>query len=164
MSWDVKVPDDIVLVKKPDIKRPEFVEAVQQLAKVSTERPKSIIVELNIYRKFLPILLKAYFVMSEGTDKACKQVERCTNIDYDRANKRWSKEEDEELINIVCDGKENIHQISTIFGRSPGAIKTHISELVGRKRLSQEVAGRFIGIIDGIEANAEIKGTIFKES
>ena len=90
------------------------------------------------------------------------QIDRCTEVDYDRGNKRWTNEEDETLINLVCEGKTNIHKISTILGRSPGAIQTHISYLVGRKRITQEVAGKFIGFINGITAEAEICGTVYK--
>lgn len=95
-------------------------------------------------------------------NKSIMQIRRCTSIEYERANKRWSREEDEEIIDRVYEGKMNIHQLSTIFGRSPGAIKTHISELVGRERLSVAVVGRFIGTIDGVSADSDIRGTVFK--
>ncbi len=161
-GYKEKIPDDIALVFAPEFSRPELINAFQQLAKVSTVKPKSIMVELNIYRKYVPMMIKAYSTMSEGVKKASKQIDRCTDIEYDRGNKRWTSEEDETLINLVCDGKDNIHTISTILGRSPGAIQTHISYLVGRKRLSQEVAGRFVGTINGIDAQATICGTVFK--
>ena len=161
-GYKEKIPDDVALTFAPDFSRDELVNAARQLAKVSTERPKSIIVELNVYRKYVPIMIKAYCIQSEGMKKAVKQIDRCTDIDYDRGNKRWTNEEDETLINLVCEGKENIHRISTILGRSPGAIQTHISYLVGRKRLTQEIAGRFIGTIDVKSAEAEICGTLIK--
>lgn len=161
-GYKEKIPEDVALVFASEIKRQELVNAIQQLAKVSCERPKNILAELNIYRKYVHILVNAYIELSDGLKKATMQIDRCTEVDYDRGNKRWTNEEDETLINLVCEGKTNIHKISTILGRSPGAIQTHISYLVGRKRITQEVAGKFIGFINGITAEAEICGTVYK--
>ena len=162
MSWNEEVPADVVLVKNPGIERPELITALSRLERILSQKPKSIVAELNTYRRYVPLILEAYLKMSEALNKSILQIDRCTDIEYDRANRRWSREEDEEIIDRVCEGKLNIHQLSTIFGRSPGAIQTHISELVGRERLSQAVAGRFVGMIDGISAEAEICGKVFK--
>ena len=161
-GYKEKIPEDIALIFAPEYSSEEIVDAFMKLAKVNSERPKSIIVELNTYRKYVPIIIKAYCSQSEGLKKAAVQISRCTDIDYDRGNKRWSGEEDETLISLVCDGNQNIHEISTTLGRSPAAIQTRISVLVGRKRLSQEVAGKFIGTINGESTQAEIVGTLYK--
>ena len=162
MGWTGEAPADVVLVKNPGIERPELITAVSRLELILSHRPKSIVAELNTFRRYVPLILEVYLKMSEALNKSILQINRCTDIDYGRANKRWSREEDEEIIDLVCEGKMNIHQLSTIFGRSPGAIQTHISELVGRERLSQAVAGRFVGMIDGISAEADICGKVFK--
>ena len=164
MDWEKKVPADIGLIKAPGFERDELVNAFMKIAKVTVERPKSIIVEVNTYRKYIPIVLDAYIRMCEGVRKATMLHDRATDIDYDRSHKRWTPEEDNALIDEVCCDDMNIHKLSTMFGRSPGAIKTHISELVGRKRISQEIAGRFIGIVDGEQIDAEINGTVYKKA
>lgn len=163
MAYTEKVPDDIALVAAPaDLTKSKLENAVYQITKAISQHPKSIVQELQIYRKYIPIILEACFIQTEGLKKVGMQLDRCTNISYDRSNKRWSKDEDETLIDQVCEGKSNIHQLSTMFGRSPGAIQVHISELVGRKRLSQEIAGKFIGKINGEVTEAEICGTVYK--
>jgi len=162
-GYKEKIPDDIALVFAPEFERDDVVNAVQQLALVSKQRPKSLVIEVKQYRKYVPILIESYIKITEGLQKSIMQQERYGKISYDRGNKRWTREEDESLIEIVCDGSANIHEISTIFGRSPGAIKTHISDLVGRRRLTQEVAGRFIGTINGETSEAVICGTVHKE-
>ena len=162
-GYKEKIPDDIALAFAPNFTNDELGNAARQLTHICTKRPKSIVVEVNIFRKYVPILIAGYIKQSEGFRKACMQINRCTEIEYDRSNKHWTKEEDETLIELVCEGKDNIHQLSTIFGRSPGAIKTHISDLVGRRRLTQEVAGRFIGTINGETSEAVICGTVHKE-
>lgn len=158
-----KLPEDIGLVKAPGFDKQELLEAFTNVAKVTKKRPKSVIVEVNTYRKYVPLLLDAYIRMCEGLRKSNMVYQRSTDIKYARGNKKWTADEDNELIEQVCREDMNIHQLSAVFGRSPGAIKTHISELVGRKKLSQEVAGRFIGLIDGENVDAEINGTIYKK-
>ena len=157
-----KIPEDIALEFANTFNRGEICDAAIQLMKVSTERPKSLIAEIATYRKYVPVLIKAYCKQSEWLKKATMQIDRCTDIEYDRGNRRWTSEEDETLISLVCEGKYNIHMISTMIGRSPAAITSHISVLVGRKRLTQEVAGKFIGTINGESAQGEIVGTVYK--
>ena len=157
-----KVPDEIAMTLAPGFSHDELLNAAGKLMLTVSQRPKSIVEEVRIYRKYVPIMIKAYCTQSEGMKKAAMQIDRLADVEYDRGNKRWSKEEDEMLINLVCEGKENIHKISTILGRSPGAIQSHISFLVGRKRLTQEVAGKFIGTINGESTEAEICGTVYK--
>ena len=126
-------------------------------------RPKTIIEEVRVYRKYVPVLLN--YVKDANKHIKIEQTKnrRLVGIDHERANKRWSKQEDELLINLVCEEKHNIHKLSAIFGRSPQAIQSRISELVGVRKLSQEIAGRFIGQIDGETVNGNISGTIYKE-
>lgn len=66
------------------------------------------------------------------------------------------------LIEEVC-GDTSIHELSLMFGRTPSSIKTRVSTLVGLERISQEVAGRFIGKINGDDANADIEGIVLKK-
>lgn len=159
-----KLPEDIGLVKAPGFEREELLDAFTKLGNTIAKRPKSIIVEVNTYRRYLPIILDAYIRMCEAVRKTNMVYDRATDIQYARGNKRWTSDEDNELIEQVCREDINIHKLSAIFGRSPGAIKTHISELVGRKKISQEIAGRFIGMIDGELTDAKINGTIYKDA
>ena len=127
------------------------------------KRPKSLIEEVRVFRKYVPVLLN--YVQDANKHIKIEQTKnkRLSDIEHDRSNKRWSKEEDELLINLVCDETQNIHQLSSIFGRSPTAIKSRVSELVGVRKLTQEIAGRFIGRIDGEDISGNISGTVYKE-
>ena len=138
-------------------------EAAIKIYAVLKERPKSIIVELNTYRKYCPLLINLLCDLSDINKAACKENKRIHNKTQERANKKWTKEEDEMLINYLCDHNSSLTEIAAIFGRSPTAISSHVSNLVGRKRISQEVAGRFIGYIDGEEKESDIVGTIYKK-
>lgn len=70
---------------------------------------------------------------------------------------------DDLLISAVCSGNFTPLSLAAAFGRSPSAISSHLSYLVGVKRVSQSIAGRFIGQMNGEEVNADIVGTIYKK-
>lgn len=80
----------------------------------------------------------------------------------ERSRKRWTEEEDNLLIEMaVADGTTTV-ELARVFGRTPGAIQSRITYLVGIERLSSKVAGRFIGTIDGEQAEVEIDGIVSK--
>ena len=84
--------------------------------------------------------------------------------DESRNNKRWGKEEDETIIEEICkeDGL-SIKELSSALQRSESAVRTRITYLVGVKRLSQKVVGKFIGTVDGEDSEVQLKGTLYKE-
>ena len=144
--------------------RGEFLEAVHKVYNALQNKPKSIIVELNIYRKYCPILMKVLILSTEIQKTAIREKEQALNGIAKNTNKRWTEEEDNALIEKVCDPNENIQTLSIIFGRTPAAISNRITTLVGVKRLSQEVAGRFVGYINGERTEADIAGIVHKEA
>lgn len=79
----------------------------------------------------------------------------------ENANKRWNDEDDNELIEMACNDIPEVFMAAKLK-RSPSSIKTRISYLVGTKRLSQKVAGKFIGKINGEQTEANLVGTIYK--
>ena len=78
-------------------------------------------------------------------------------------NKRWTDEEDEMLIEMACDDEVSMIDLALFFGRSPGAIQTRITNLVGVGRISQEISGRFVGSINGEHVAGVIEGELRKE-
>ena len=141
---------------------PELKDATRQLYKITHERPKSIIVELNMFRKYVPVLIKYVLTLSSLNNDITNAQQRIMDSSCDNNNKRWSKEEDGQLIEQACDPNNSLTHLSVIFGRSPQAISSRLTTLVGRKRLSQDIAGRFVGYIDGVKSESDIVGTIYK--
>lgn len=78
------------------------------------------------------------------------------------ARKRWSKEEDDLLIDLVVQGESEV-VISTTLGRSVSACKTRCSTLVGIGRTTVEVAGYFIGQLNGENVDGMIHGHVLPE-
>ncbi len=138
-----------------------YQRAVLELMKTVYQRPK-FAQEISAYRKYVPILLE----YCEGIDKfngvLNKTFERLENDSEDKHYKRWTEEEDEILIEAVCSNRSML-EVSTMMGRTVPSIKTRVSKLVGLKRLSQEIAGEFIGTLNGAEVCGHISGTVKKE-
>jgi len=142
----------------------KWVYAAQQVFKALNERPKSIVVELNVYRKYCPIVIDQLIHLTEVNKAAVKEADRVYNKINTQSHKRWTKEQDLALIDYVCQDGVNMAQVAAAFGRTPEAIKSRITYLVGVKKLSQAIAGRFIGTIDGIKTDAQIDGVVLKEA
>lgn len=156
--------DDGVLMFKTEelILRGETNDAFLRLNDVIQRRPKSIIAEVNIYRKYVPVILKSIIQMNEIKKAAALQAERVTTDNEDKKYQRWTEQEDNLLIDLVADEKMSMLELSTTMGRTVPAIKTRLSTLVGRKRISQNIAGRFIGFIDGEHKEAEVNGKLIR--
>jgi hypothetical protein len=116
---------------------------------------------LSVYKKYVPVLLvwteQNIHVMSEIVDR----VDEVDSGSRGNARRRWSEEDDDMLIELASDGV-SISTIAFSLRRSPSAIQSRISHLVGIQKLTQEVAGRFIGQLDGKHIEGDISGTVTK--
>ncbi len=117
--------------------------------------------QLQQFRRMVPVLIKAYCEQFEINTAAVEEIERINARVEKNKNKRWSTEEENYLIDLIVKDVP-IVEISTILGRSASAITTKVSSLVGLQRLSQNVAGKFFGTINGEEISGVIKGTVQK--
>lgn len=141
----------------------KYKHAALQVYKVSTQRPKSIIAELNIYRKYAPILIEYLLEITKVNKAALNENERVFKKTDTNSRKRWTDTEDNLLIEAVCSEGATPARISAQFGRTPSAISSRLTYLVGVKKLSQKIAGKFIGKINGEDVNGMAVGTVYKE-
>ena len=79
------------------------------------------------------------------------------------ANKRWTQADDEQLIEYVASGDFSMGAIASMFGRTPSAISARVTKLVGVGKISQEIAGRFIGTLNGEHVVGIIDGELTKQ-
>ena len=121
---------------------------------------KSIPQELKEWRKLGRKLEKALPLMSDLNDALSSQVNQVVENSSLNKYKRWTPEEDELLIESIANG-DSVMKVASVFGRTPQAISARVSVLVGIKKVSKEVAGRFLGTINGVETAGAIKGTVF---
>lgn len=92
-----------------------------------------------------------------------EQIARFGQESKGNNNKRWTDEEDELLVDWACKDDVSLLEMSTVFGRTPTAIKSRLTHLVGIRKLSQEIAGRFIGDLDGVRIEGNLKGTLLRQ-
>lgn len=141
----------------------QIAQAARKIIEVN-ENPKG-----NLARQFKELrtasktILDAYFLYVDITKQAIKEADRLQNC-VDRNHKRWSQEEDEKLIESVTSDNFNpdggFIDMARMFGRTPGAIQSRITYLVGIKRISQNVAGKFQGKVNGIDTEGYIEGVL----
>lgn len=118
--------------------------------------------ELQEWRKIGKNMM-AYMKASErGINCAMKENQRLSTMDYDRGHKRWSEEEDEILIELLCDDRMTLLDISKTLGRSISAINTRCSVLVGIERTKQRIQGKFEGKLNGMVIDGTIDGLLTK--
>lgn len=161
-EYDPKTDGVLLFDSEKTLNKSQINEAFVRLNSVIENRPKSIVVEVNAFRKNVPILLKALVQINELKKAACLQAHRVTTDNNDKKYQRWTENEDKLLIDLVCDESISMLELSTTMGRTVPAIKTRLSHLVGVKRISQKIAGRFIGKADGEEIDSELVGIIYK--
>lgn len=89
-------------------------------------------------------------------------AEQIASGSYRNSRKRWREEDDETLIDLVCEGKSDVF-IANCLGRSVSACKSRVSYLVGIEKMSEKTAGYFIGMLSGEEVNGLIEGQVYKQ-
>jgi len=118
--------------------------------------------QIEMLRSMVYRLSQQVIMQDKMIDKLLIEADRMMDGISDRSRKRWTPEEDEALIEMASHDDSTVIKLAKAFGRTPGAITTRISYLVGIERMSTKVAGRFIGWLDGEQVEGEIDGTVSK--
>lgn len=100
-------------------------------------------------------------MLSKTNKNLMRQLERYEGAVKKNSRRRWTPDEDEMLVEKASYGDSDIFELAAIFGRTPGAIQTRLSYLVGIKRISKTVAGRFVGTANGADFEADISGVVY---
>lgn len=162
------LPSHVTLFKKEEIiatleSMPGWAILPAECMNALTHQSGNSFAYIKKLRELLYRTCQLHLVTRQILDKALMELDRYEDGYADQSRKRWTEEEDEALIErAACDDSTPI-QLAQEFGRSPGAITSRISYLVGIKRVSSKVAGRFIGRIDGQEVEADIDGVLTKK-
>ena len=144
-----------------DVLKDEFEYACRQVWQIN---PVMIdpITELMTYRKYIPTIVLGQFVKGKLERFDLAAFDTLMNNQFTNTGKRWEEWEDETIVNYICND-EPMWQICCVLGRTESSIRSRLSTLVGRKRISKEVAGRFVGTMSNDNGNCYIKGTVFEK-
>lgn len=137
-------------------------EIIGLAIKALETRPKNAFAYILELQDLVRKLSQQVLVQQEVLEKALSELHRMDDQVGERSRKRWTEQEDNLLIEEAAKDNTTTVELARIFGRTPGAIQSRITYLVGIERLSSKVAGRFIGTIDGMQAEVEIDGVVSK--
>lgn len=137
-------------------------EIIGLAIKALETRPKNSFAYILELQDLVRKLSQQVLVQQEVLEKALSELHRMDDQVGERSRKRWTEQEDNLLIEEAAKDNTTTVELARIFGRTPGAIQSRITYLVGIERLSSKVAGRFIGTIDGEQAEVEIDGIVSK--
>lgn len=118
--------------------------------------------QIRIFKKYVPKLIGLYKSCHEALCASAKNEARLYDSTAERSGKRWQSDEDELLVELASRDEMSMTEMSVTMGRTPGAIQSRLSQLVGIGKVSQSVAGRFIGTIDGEHVHGYIQGDVSK--
>lgn len=136
---------------------------VMKVTELQSNPQGNAFIQLKEWKKLGDEIISYFYAYGMIMDKVSTSYSEFENATARNSNARWTKEEDEILIEMVCKQDGTIYELASTFGRTIPAIKTRVSKLVGLKRLSAEVAGQFIGTLDGEVVEGKINGTVYKE-
>ena len=151
-----------VMSDEETVSKDEASKAIMALYDV-TMNPKPLMQAYRIYKKYVPVLLAHNANINDFDQALERKLETLDKTVGDRSNKRWTNGEDEWLIEQICKEDASLFEISTTLGRTPASVQARVTKLVGLHRLSEKIAGKFIGNIGDEHVEAHIDGTLIKE-
>lgn len=140
----------------------ELVESVTSLIKATKHEKASLSKRMKLQKKAVESVFDAaskIWSMCQIFDTFAAQM---ASGSYRNSRKRWREEDDEILIDLVCEGKSDVF-ISNCLGRSVSACKSRVTYLVGIEKMSEKTAGYFIGMLSGEEVSGSIEGLVYKQ-
>lgn len=135
----------------------------QKIFKLLNESKLKPFHEIQAWRKVGKNMMTYMETVTKGINNVCKENKRLSTMKYDRGHKKWTEEEDEILIELLCDDSLTLLDVSKTLGRSISAINTRCSVLTGVERVKQKIQGKFQGKLNGMVVDGTIDGLLFKE-
>lgn len=121
---------------------------VLDLLNVGQHPEKNPIRQLRLYREHTKALIELHFAMND-----CMKAQRSMMLmETPNNHLAWTQEEDEWLVDARARGEE-IHTIAAHLGRTPAAIATRLSALIGVPR--SEIVTQYI---EGTVDEAPVRG------
>lgn len=104
---------------------------------------------LRGYRKWTEVLIGHVLALSQLNADLIAEQEHLRTGKGDQSGRRWTDEQDEALVEMACDPDASMIKIALTMCRTPGAVASRLSYLVGVSKVSRHVVGRITGYLDG---------------
>ena len=137
--------------------------ALYKLSRLVSNPPKNVYKQLQMFRSLSKQVINYQYLYQDLVAMMSEQQERLVNGMSDRSGKRWTDKEDEALVEYASQDK-SLTNIALMLGRTPSAIQTRLSYLVGINKTTAAIAGRFVGWLNGEHVEGDIDGIVSKNS
>jgi hypothetical protein len=120
------------------------------LIKLIEQQPKMPVHKLiSRYRTLSSSLLDLYFHIVELNTGLMRELEVTRGGSPASSRKRWTPDEDDALVDQATREDATMIRLALLFNRTPGAIQSRLTYLVGINRMSSHVVGHLTGYLDG---------------
>ena len=136
--------------------------AIHAMTELVARPPKSAHRQLQLYRRYARDAIEYQMYYQELIGALSDEIDRLLNGVNDRNGKRWTDDEDTLLVEFASRDDMTVTQIALNIGRTPSAVQTRLSYLVGVQKVSAKVAGRFVGWLNGEQVEGDIDGEVIK--
>ena len=117
---------------------------------------------LTRYRKYSEVLIALVLAQTELIDGLLTEQEHLLRGHATQSGRRWTDEQDEALVNLACDPDPAMIKIALALNRTPGAVASRLTYLVGVSKVSRHVVGRITGYLDGEPVSGNFDGVLLR--
>jgi hypothetical protein len=134
--------------------------AIREVLSLNATHGGNIHQRLTRYRKYTEIMISLLVTQTELIESLLMNQEHLLRGKASQSGRRWTQEQDEALIERACQPESSMMTLALTFNRTPGAIASRLTYLVGVSKVSRHVVGRITGYLDGVQVDGAFDGEI----
>lgn len=115
---------------------------------------------LDRYRKYSEVLMALVIAQTELVDGLLTEQQHLLEGHASQSGRRWTDEQDEALVELACEPDAAMIKIALTLNRTPGAVASRLTYLVGVSKVSRHVVGRITGYLDGEPVSGTFDGEL----
>jgi hypothetical protein len=139
-------------------------KAILELGRVISQPQKaSIHKRLQAYAKTVPILVRMIGNQQELIHALLRENETLKGGTPTAHRRRWSDEEDQALIDEATKEDTSMITLALGFNRTPAAVSSRLTYLVGIHRISEHVVAHITGYLNGNEVEGDFIGDLVRK-
>ena len=105
-------------------------------------------------------LMDGYQALNELRIALESELDQMQGLRPDQAGRRWTNSQDDALVEMACRDDSSMMTLALDFNRTPAAISSRLTYLVGVSKVSRRVVGRITGYLDGEAVNGVFDGEL----
>lgn len=135
--------------------------AITALTRLNTgQDTRNVARRLRAYRECTEQLMDAYGTLQDVLTGLLRELQQYEGGPAVQSRRRWTAEQDDALVDFACRDDATMVGLAVNFQRTPAAIASRLTYLVGVARLSRHVVGRITGYLDGEPVSGVFDGEL----